>query len=649
MFNERQEESIKYNGECKNLLVLAGAGTGKTTTMIQRVVHLINKGVDANEILLLTFTNRAAREMKTRLKRELGTVADDIFAGTFHKLCLEIMTQMPKTFGLTSLNIIDQDEQSSLMARSRAKVTKKLDRDTAKEFPSKKMLLDLKSFSVNACVPYYDYLKDNDKFSFSRDTVELIVKSFDDYEKSKLKSGYLDFDDMLTIFNSVLKKNKDVRERIQNAFSYILVDEFQDTNILQYELLKNICSQETNLFCVGDDAQSIYGWRGARFETINRFDEHFENSKVIKLVENYRSSQEILDVSNWLLEKSDVNYNKKLIAAKGKTGLIPEFKTFYDPYNEAEFVANKIIDRYNTGYKYRDIAVIIPTAFSSREIEAELIRRKVPYVFIGGTSISKAAHVKDVLSLVRVIDNPKDELAWLRFLCLFPRIGEATASKLINELLKESDFDGMLSVIEDKFTSDSAIYKAMESGFSDLSKPDVIVRNCCSALVNVLKDRYDRWSNRSKDLKALMASSEKYFNLTEFLQDLVLEPMHNTEIEKDEVDDAVTIITVHSAKGTEYPITFVSAVNPGLYPNIRSLGDPASEEEQRRVLYVALTRAKEELVVTRTMSFKNTAMIDSLSAVGEAYYFNEVPAALFKNESQGANKSKKKGFFALSD
>lgn len=235
---------------------------------------------------------------------------------------------------------------------------------------------------------------------------------------------------MLVRFVQKLRENSKLRDMIRDVFSYVLVDEFQDTNIIQYELLKLICADDTKLFCVGDDAQSIYGWRGARFETINQFSTYFDNSKVIKLLENYRSYQEILDVSNWLLERSEIDYNKKLVANKGDAGNKPQFKTFSDPYLEAEFVADKVVDRYNSGYKYNDIAVIVPTAFSSREIESEFVRRKIPYIFIGGTSISKAAHVKDVLSLVRIVDNPKDELAWLRFLCLFPRIGRLQLARL---------------------------------------------------------------------------------------------------------------------------------------------------------------------------------------------------------------------------
>lgn len=649
MFNNEQKQAIEYDGDAKNLLVLAGAGTGKTTTMIQRVVYLIQNGVEAHEIILLTFTNRAAKEMKMRLKRELGSVADDIFAGNFHQLCRSIMQRMPKSFGIEQISIIDSDEQGNLMSKSRSNVVKHLDRDVAKEFPKKNTLLEIKSFATNTCVSYEDYILNGDKYSFGRDTVDLMLSAFDGYTKGKERSNYMDFDDLLSRFNYNLKNNEDLRARIQAAFSHILVDEFQDTNVLQYELLRNISSEDTNLFCVGDDAQSIYCWRGARFETINKFDTYFDNSKVIKLVQNYRSTQEILDVSNWLLRKSPVDYDKELVAFKGKMGIKPIFSSFDDEYAEAEFICDKIIDRYNSGYKYKDVAIIVPTAFSSRAVESELIRRKIPYIFIGGSSVSKAAHVKDVLSLVRVIDNPKDELAWFRLLCLFPRIGEATANRLINEMLKHTEPSDMLRVLEDKFTASSLVYRAVSEGFSDMSRINVIVRNCCNSMSPVLKDKYDRWASRSKDLTTLEKTSERYSGLTGFLQDLVLEPMHNTELEKDEVDDTITLITVHSAKGTEYPITFVSSVNPGLYPNLRTFGDEEAEEEQRRVLYVALTRAMDELFVTRTLSFKNTSILSSATSIGESYLFSDVPYEIFYEPKKKPLLKAKKGFLSLSD
>ncbi len=649
MLNSQQMKAVEYNGPSKNILILAGAGCGKTTVIVKRVINLIQNGTDASEIILLTFTNRASREMKQRLRSEIGDLASDVFSGTFHKLCLEIMSKMPKTFGLNGLNILDQDEQQSLMAKCRSSVIKGYDKDFAKEFPKKAQLIEFKSFSANTCVSVESYLKSQTKYPLDDEHTDLIKECISKYSYNKEKNGYVDFDDLLTKFSDTLKSNEELRDKIAYAFSHVLVDEFQDTNTIQYEILRSITSSGANLFAVGDDAQSIYGWRGANFETTNQFTDHFDSSEVIKLNQNYRSYQEILDLSNWLLGRSHLDYNKKLEAARGSSGNMPIFKSFDDQYEEADYIANGIVDRYNESVPYRDMAIIVPTAFSAKSIEGELARRRIPYVFIGGTALSKSAHIKDVLGMVRIAADPRDELAWFRYLCLFPRIGESTANRLINDIMKNG-CESYLETIESKYGAESLLYR-VTSVLSDASTPEDVVTRSATSLSPVLSERYDRWSSRSRDLKVLMKMSSKYKDLNEFLHDLVLEPMSSTQIEKDEVKDAVTIITVHSAKGAEFPITFVSCVNPGLYPNSRTYGDLDAEEEQRRVLYVALTRAKDELIVTRTEYQRGGFNPYSKSCSGEEYFFSDIPYEIVDlGESEPKNSSKKrKGLFSLSD
>lgn len=644
--NKQQKLAVTYDGEAKNILVTAGAGCGKTRTIIARAIHLVQSGTDASRILMMTFTNRAAREMKSRLKSELGPVSSQIQAGTFHSFCLKVMSKVPKSFGVSGLNIIDTDDQNSLMAIVRGRYIRKRDKELNKEFPRPSELIQYYSYSRNTCQNPKTYLSLytdlNDEF------IKLCVRIFKEYQQAKGSRGYLDYDDLLEHFTKALKAKPNLRKAVTTLFDEVLVDEMQDTNPLQFGILKHFSSEGIRLFCVGDPAQSIYRFRGAEFKHVYKFEEMFGNSKTIPLSLNYRSYQEILDLSNWLLENSPLDYSNRLKANRKKGGYLPSLCDFDSNLDEASWIADTVLERREKDIQYKDIMVLVRAGFDAKPIEAEFIHRNIPYYFIGGTSLTKSAHVRDLLSLLRIVRNERDDLAWMRFLKLWPRIGDKTAEKLLNQFYEKTEkesidiLSGSIGANHDAITS----YKKTKSS---LNKPTLCVSNAVESLTPILKERYDKWDNRYQDLKLLITVAEKYESVSDFIDAFTLEPMTSTEIDKLEVDDAVLLITVHSAKGTEAPICFVVNAKQGTYPHSRSYGDIDSEEEERRVLYVALTRAKNELFITRSTNYRSGFYLENTPTEGEEYFLSEVPDKLVMREIHGWNPDTSGGLSLLKD
>lgn len=644
--NEQQKLAATYQGKASNIMVTAGAGCGKTRTIIMRAIHLVRSGTDASRILMMTFTNRAAKEMKSRLKSDLGSVSTQIQTGTFHSFCLKIMRKMPKSFGVSGLNIIDSDDQNSLIAIVRNKYINKRENKLNKEFPRPAELIRYYSYSRNTCQNPKAYLSSNTELS---DTfIEICSRIFQEYQKSKEIKGYLDYDDLLEHFTNALKEKPNLRKAVTKLFDEVLVDEMQDTNPLQFSILKHFSQENVRLFCVGDPAQSIYKFRGAEFKHAYKFEEIFGNSTIISLSLNYRSYQEILDLSNWLLKKSPLNYNNHLTAHRESGGLLPLICDFDSTQDEASWIADTILKRKEKGILFKDIMILVRSGFDAKPIEAEFIQRKIPYYFIGGTSLTKSAHVRDVLSLLRIVRNDKDDLAWMRFLKLWPRIGEKTAEKLINSFYEKTEklavdvLSENIGPYHDAITS----YKLTDS---NKNIPKSCVSNAVQSLTQILKEIYDKWNYRYQDLKLLISMAEKYATISDFIDAFTLEPMTSTEIEKLENDDSVLMITVHSAKGTEAPICFVANAKPGTYPHVRSCGEIDTEEEERRILYVALTRAKNELFISRSTDYKSGFYVQNKPTKGEEYFLTEVPAKLATKEIHAWNSDYSSGLSKLRD
>ncbi len=634
--NEQQRSAAEYSGKAKNVLVIAGAGCGKTRTIAARAISLIKSGCDAAKILMMTFTNRGAKEMKSRIKGEIGAASANMQIGTFHSFCLKVMSQIPNSFEVNGLNIIDSDDQILLMKNIKGSFVKK---KFMSAYPTPRELLNYYSYSVNSCLRPVDYLSQNT--DLDEDAILTCCKIFEGYQKAKQSRGYLDYDDLLVYYTAALEKKVELRKDITGLYNEVLVDEMQDTNPLQFKLLKQFSDNGVRLFCVGDPAQSIYKFRGAEFKHVYEFDAIFGNSETLNLSLNYRSNQEILDVANWLLAQSPLNYANILKSWKGKSVLgRPVLVDFEGVRGESDWVSNEILERADKNIQFKNIMVLVRSQYYGKFIETDFIRKKIPYYYIGGTSIIRSAHVKDVLSLLRIVRNKEDDLAWMRFLTLWNRIGERTAEKIIGEI--NSNSGGIVRILHNNLGKRHDAMLAYERTDSNKNSAAACVSVAVSALVPVLKTRYDRWDTRARDLTLLTMVAQKYESLSRLIDDFTLEPMTNSAIETtvDKIDDKVVLATVHSAKGMEASVCFVVGAAPGNYPHFKSLGNIDSEEEERRVLYVAITRAKDELFITRAMDGRNTFGVVKSSAEGEEYFLSDIPGDLveIKAPEGGAQK-----------
>lgn len=623
--NQEQQEAVNYHGPAQNILVKAGAGCGKTRTIIARAIFLVRSGLSASRILMVTFTNRAAREMKTRLKRELGSIADEITIGTFHHFCFTLLKKMPKSFDLLDQTIIDLDDQVDLMGIVRGRHLDHQEKNLKKNFPRANKLVELYSFSRNTCQSPIEYLLQQS--DLDNQYCEIATQIFDEYQKEKGFRGYLDFDDLLDHFCNSLEKKIELKRAITSLFHEILVDEMQDTNPLQFRILKHFVSEQVRLFCVGDPAQSIYRFRGAEFKLIYNFEKIFKNTSTITLSLNYRSYQEILDLSNWLLERSPFDYNTSLRSKRQSGAIQPLMYKFKDTAREAEWIVRQIMQKHEENVSLNSNMILVRTSLDAKPIELELLYRKIPYSFVGGLSLTKAAHVRDVFSLLRIIRNPIDELAWMRFLKLWPRVGERTASRIIDQFHKDPETHPIETVIK-KLGKDHEAVIAYQKGNIDQRETGKSLKMIIELMNPLLREKYDKWKSRSNDLKLLISAAQKYPCIGDFIDAFTLEPLNSSQIEAFDGDEAVLLITVHSAKGIEAPNCFIAGAKPGSYPHVRSLGNIDSEEEERRILYVAMTRAQNELYITGSLDRGQYFHSTSRTAKGDSFFLERVPNRL---------------------
>ena len=589
--NSQQKTAVEYSDG--HVLVLAGAGTGKTRTIIARAEHLLESGVEPQRILMLTFTRRAAQEMINRLNLKVGEISNLVLAGTFHHFCLYTMRKMSKMFGIESLTVIDRDDQIQLMKLVRARYKKEGENFTASD-----KLVQLYSYAKNTNQPLKDYL---DKYTeFEDEVLEKVIKIIKEYETRKKENNYLDYDDILHIFAKKLHEIPEIRERIRNYYDHILVDEMQDTNPLQWLILEGL-RDPALLFCVGDDAQSIYSFRGADFKNVHYFTSRIPNSTILRLEKNYRSTKGILDLSNWLLNQSTLDYNKNLESVRG-TGITPALIDFENDFEEARWIATDLVNRHDTGCRWDDQMVITRSGLASRTLEAILIEKQVPYKFIGGTSLLQSAHVKDLLSLMRCSASHQDEIAWIRYLTLWPKLGDVTALRIIEGMKKAPLFNEAIEVLRSEKRIIPEILAGPHRVIEKWANPHDAIRAGIDVLEPLLKTKYSKWDTRRKDFDLLAKLAKKHKSLLSFIETYTMDPISTSEASRLEGDDAVVLITVHSAKGTEAKTCYLIKVEPGMYPHVRSLGNFDEEEEERRVLYVAMTRAQNELIITRNLS-----------------------------------------------
>ncbi len=652
-YNKEQNEAITFKG--KHLLLLAGAGTGKTKTIVGRAAYLIENGVPAEKIQILTFTKRAASEIVERVKAGIpGRNAQALNGSTFHSWCNQLITNFPNLFGAANYTVIDSDDQLSLMKMACG--NEKTGYANMRIKPQK--ILDLFSFARNTRTNLTETIRlqmfngridseTNEEIEEIRPELELLIR---EYQKLKSEQKYLDYDDLLLVVGNRLNKDDDARKILSKAYDHILVDEMQDTNPLQWFLLapfENICS----LFCVGDDAQSIYAFRGADFKNVHSFSERVKNSEIKKLDKNYRSTQEILDISNWLLEKSPIIYNKKLNAHRGP-GKKPLILNVANQYEEANYIADKILKEFQEGGRsFSDFLILSRSQYYTKPLQAVFLQKKIPYETYGGRKFLEAAHIKDVLAILRVINNPRDQIAWMRYLTFIHGIGEVRASKYLNEILNLDP--SQISGDDLKKIIPGVEGEKVKTYYDAVSSNRYNVKNAVSELYRemeldlALKYPKDWQEKRKGDFPVLEMLAEHYSSLGEFITEGILDNstglggtpiLEGSRIKTTEQKDHVIISTVHSAKGLEADVCFVLNVSPKTYPSSYSLGSSEEIEEERRVLYVALTRAKNELIITRTTQSLNAHHSDTdytIEEMNSAYFLEDLPEDLVVQESPG--------------
>ena len=593
------------------LLIVAGAGTGKTRTLVYRVAHLLQVGVLPERILLLTFTRRAAQEMLSRAVELVGGDSRRVHGGTFHGTAHRLLRRFGPAAGLPGdFTIMDQADAADLVQLSRAQLGYG---DTKRRFPRKETLHYVYSRHINTGIPVPDILAD--EFPRFVEYGDDFGRIYADFTRRKSERNLVDYDDLLVFWALLLEHDPALASRISGLYDHVLVDEYQDTNVLQARILRGMCGSHRNITVVGDDAQSIYSFRGASFRNIMEFPREFSGTTMVALEQNYRSTQPILDTSNALISRAAERFTKNLWTHR-EGGERPWLVTTRDEQQQTRFVVERILELHEEGIPLHDMAVLFRAAYMSADLEIELSNRKIPFDKWGGLKFLEAAHVKDVLAFLRVIENPRDEVSWFRLLQLLPGIGEATARSAIEAMAASAwaleAFDRFhppprarqaherLSELLEQLRRRPSAEKEVAT---DIGRVRVLYDD-------ILRERYDRVEPRLSDLDQLQVIAGGYPDRGAFLAAIALEPPQGTQDlatgSTDEEQDTLVLSTVHSAKGKEWDAVFVIWAVDGWFPMARSINDEDELEEERRLMYVALTRARDHVAVTYPLNAYST-------------------------------------------
>jgi DNA helicase-2/ATP-dependent DNA helicase PcrA len=605
--NHQQLAVVKAAGG--PLLVIAGAGSGKTRVVTYRVAYLIESGVDPSGILLVTFTNKAAREMLHRVELLVpaaGGVGGRVWGGTFHHIGNRILRRHAPLVGYhPNFTIFDREDAKSLMEAciTDLKITPKGSR-----FPRGEVLENLVGMAVNTRRPIDELVLD--RYPFFYDLLDDIRAVSERYRNRKRELNAMDFDDLLFYWEALLREHPEVRARYSEQFQHILVDEYQDTNLIQADIVDLLAEGHGNIMVVGDDSQSIYSFRGANFANILTFPERYPAAKIFKLEVNYRSTPQILDLANTSIIHNRFQFSKELRTVR-PAGLMPSLVPAQDIMEQASFVAQRVAEIHEGGIPLSQVAVLYRAHYHSMELQMELTRRGIPFEVRSGLRFFEQAHIKDVSAYLKIICNPLDELAWKRVLLLYPRIGKATAEKIwrmisagaldprvgvdAKEVLQKIPvgvrenwklFSRLLARLRDpKMTSDPGgmIELVMKEGYEAY-----------------LQSRYPNYESRADDLRQLAAFAGQYSSCQDFLSELALLTSmegETTSIRGEDGKGMITLSSVHQAKGLEWSVVFIIWLAEGRFPSLRSLAESGGdgEEEERRLFYVAVTRARDEL------------------------------------------------------
>jgi len=585
------------------LLVIAGAGSGKTRTLTYRVARLIEGGVNPAQILLATFTNKAARSMLQRVHDLVDRNIDALWGGTFHHIAHRLLRQGSQYIGYErNFSIIDSEDARQLINTQLADLGLK---EKKGRFPQGNVLGEIISLAANTRQSLEEIVRW--KFPSFYCCLDEITAMADWYSEKKKSCNVMDFDDLLTNSVLLLSDFSDIRSTYAQRFTHILVDEYQDTNLVQAEMVDLIAQHHRNLMVVGDDSQSIYAFRGANFENIIRFPEKYPECRIFKLETNYRSTPQILRLANMSILNNKRQFPKALTAMKG-AGIKPVLAPAKDVLQQAAFAAQRILELNNSGISLHEIAVLYRAHYHSLELQMEMTRRGIPFEIRSGIRFFEQAHIKDVTAYMRLLVNPFDELAWKRTLGLYHKVGKTTAGKLWNFL------SGHASPLSAVMTEDF-LKKGTKStrpglmklqsvlgylvGASQASKPDEIIDVIMdNGYREYLQERFTDATSRQDDLEQLGRFSALFSTLEDFLAELALMTNITEEQQGDsggKAENKVVLSTIHQAKGLEWSVVMVIMCADGMIPLARALRDQGGEEEERRLFYVAITRAKDEL------------------------------------------------------
>ena len=612
------------------VLVLAGAGSGKTRTLIFRVARMIEEGIDPASLLLLTFTRRAAEEMIQRAAALMGGRCDKVTGGTFHSFANTVLRRYASLLGFANaFTILDRSDSEDAinLIRTRLGLDKK-----ARRFPRKQTIAEIISLAANKTTSVAEVLDSQFPHLFSE--LDPLGQIEEYYRQYKLERSLLDYDDLLTHLRALLRTHPEVAERLSHTYRYIMVDEYQDTNRLQAEIVRLLAHVHDNVMAVGDDAQSIYSFRGATVRNIFEFPDLFPDTKIIKLEENYRSTQPILDLSNEIILQAKERYTKNLFTKKDSNSPPALIEADSERY-QSRFVAQKILELREEGVPLTEMAVLFRSSFHSFDLEIELSKCDLPFVKRGGFKFIETTHVKDVLAHLRVLANPQDAVSWHRALLLLEGVGPKSSDKILGYLLdgpeplqRLAEYPGRGAVRTEVQKLAAALQTVADPNLQPREQIDLIVQYYLPILKRNQRDDYPK---RQKDLEHFSIITERYRSLNRLLSDMALEPPNSSvgdvlATDRDE-EGVLTLSTIHSAKGLEWHSVFIIWAVEGRFPSLYNKEDDELEEE-RRLMYVAATRAKENLFISYPINIFDRATGMVLSRPSR--FLEDIPRRILK-------------------
>ena len=620
--NQAQRHAVtSTNGP---VLVIAGAGSGKTRMLVHRVAYLLAAGVEPWQILLLTFTRKAAQEMLWRAASLVGNFSSQVTGGTFHAIANNLLRRYAGLIGYpSSFSIIDQADAEGIVNLLKSSLG--LGREN-RQFPSKRLIVGIFSGAVNRSLGVEELI--DRQYAHLAAHLDDLLTLHQHYQSYKAEHALMDYDDLLLNWRRLLAEQPEARESLSRRFAYIMVDEYQDTNLIQAEIVRLLAASHNNVMVVGDDSQSIYSFRGADFHNIMRFPELFPGTTLVKLEENYRSTQPILSLSNAIIEAAAEKYTKTLFS-RIEGGDKPKLYAARDERDEARFVADGIAGLLGKGVPAREIAVLFRSGFHSFKLELELASLGLDFEKRGGLKLTESAHMKDVLAFLRLLVNPRDALSWSRVFLQLEKIGPKTAQKFTTALINAADpWQGLEALSLPAAARGS--FTAMRHLFAELRQQG---NAATLALYEKILEYYqpifqrlyaDDYPKRQKDLDQLKSIITGYADVQSFIDDTTLDP---PDVGGPEQRDRLVLSTIHSAKGLEFDAVFVIGLAEGRFPHSAAGVMGAQWEEERRLLYVAATRARKQLcftypgeLMTSDRMFKRVAMSPFLGEIPPHLY-----------------------------